>query len=650
MSKIKLITVITFLFFIFSYSYAQDRVIDSLKKELSNSKEHDTVKLLKIANLLDQTPSTDGRFKILNEMMGNMASKSLSGTTQQDLHIKYTKYVAAYYSNLGEQYKLKRDVVKAMSSMDKSFSLFKSVKAYDEMNYLLINKAIFYSQINDKKKAIQCLFTALKYFEKDPVENEQGIAYINGAIATIYGDQEMYEKAISYCKRTIDYYRSKKKLVGEDEYKLNETFVNCGTFYLSSKRYGEAMDYFNKALAYFKKIQNGTYASICLSKMAQVKMEEGKYQESEQLLREALKVDDDELSTANTYINLGDLFYRKKEFKTAESYLAEGFSISKKIKNLQLQENASDLLLKVYKENNNFKKALEVYEFQVKLNDSSNIEASKNALAQQELKYDFEKKQLNLELNAEKKAAVKNNWLIALSGALLLVLLGGYFYYRNNRQKQEIITLEKDRIKQKLLLSQMNPHFIFNSIDNIQSLIVNQKEAVAVSYLDSFSRLTRQILENSNEDYISLKEEIDMIENYLSIQQLLYQYKFDFSINIEKISDMESLFIPPMLAQPFIENAIKHGIRNKAEKGMIEIVYSLNQEKLFFEIIDNGSGFTEEKKQSNHKSMAMRITKERLLNYTKDKHFEITMENRLDSDGNLKGAKIIFEIPYICEN
>lgn len=650
MYKTKLITTAVFLFFIASGSFAQDRAIDSLKRILQNSRIHDTAKLTGIGTVMDQIPANDKRAQELNEIMGKLALKNLKNANPQELHVKYTKYLAAYYSNLGGQYTVKRDLVKTVSYLDKSMALFKSVGAYYEMNYVLVSKGIFYSQINDKEKAIQCLFTALKYFEKDPEENEEGISYVNNTLATLYGDQKMYDKAIAYSKKTIDYINSRKKPAGDDEYRLSEAQLNCGTFYLSSKRYEEALSYFNKALVYFKKVDNGPYTSICLSKIAQVKMEQGKYPEAETYLKQALENNDDELSKANAYINLGDLYYRQKDFIRSESLLSEGFLMSKKVKNLQLQEIAAGLLLKVLKQNNNFKKALEIYEFQAKLNDSSKTEASKNALAQQQLKYSYEKKELNLKLEAEKKEAAQNNWLIALSGTLLLVLVGGFLYYRNNRQKQKIAVLEKDRIKQKLLLSQMNPHFIFNSIDNIQSLIINKKETVAVSYLDSFSKLTRQILENSNENYISLKEEVDMIENYLSIQQLLYNNRFDFSIEVEKISDPETLFMPPMLVQPFIENSIKHGIKNKTEKGMIEMVFSFSQEKLFFEITDNGSGFNGEKKQSGHKSMAMKITRERLLNYTRNKNFDIISENRVDAEGNLKGAKVMFEIPYICEN
>ncbi|WP_171817618.1 tetratricopeptide repeat protein [Chryseobacterium sp. StRB126] len=600
--------------------------------------------------MIDQIPSNSPASDVLTGMMGEIASKNLKKANSKDLQIKYTQYLAIYYGNLSSMYEAKRDVVKTLEYADKSIALFKSTGDYYEMNYNLVNKGIFYSHINEYEKAISCLFTALKYFEKNKKENQEGISYVNSVIGSVYIDQGEYLKAIEFLKKTINYFEKKKNLTGNDKYTLSMVYSNCGSSYLLLKKYPEAVSYFNKALALCKELGDYATTSVILNKLAQVKMEEKEFEESDSLLRKALETDDGELSKANTYINLGDLYYRKKEFMKSESFLEEGFSISKKINNLQLQEKSSNLLFKVYKENNNFKKALEVYEFQNKLQDSSNVEASKNALAQQQIKYDFQKKQLNLELNAEKKTAAKNNWLIALSGVLLSVVLGGYFYYRNNKQKQKITILEKDRIKQKLLLSQMNPHFIFNSIDNIQSLIINGKENVAISYLNSFSKLTRQILENSNENYISLQEEIDMVENYLSIQQLLYNDRFNYSINIVNVSDTESYFIPPMLTQPFIENAIKHGIRNKDEKGMIEIAFSFSQEKLFFEIIDNGLGFNDEKKQTGHKSMAMKITKERLLNYTQNKDFEVQSENKTDTEGNIQGAKIIFEIPYIHEN
>lgn len=650
MAQMKQFAVLVFLFLISCNLYAQDKAIDSLKRVLRDPKLHDTTRLAKMSDFVDQSIPGTADAEIFNEMMGKIASESLRKANTQDLRTKYTKYLAAHYSNKAGAYQMKRDIPKALSYLDKSIFLFRKANATDEMNYAIVNKGIVYSQINEKQKAIQCLFTALKYFEEKPQERQDGISYVNATLATIYSDQKMYEKAIVYSNRTINYLSSVKNPNGDQEIQLSEAYINCGTYYLNLKKYEKALSNLNKALAIFKKGGNTSGESICLNKIAQVKMEEGNLQEAEGLLQEALKSDQGETSTAYAYITLGDLFYRKKELARSESFLSKGFEMAKAVRNLQLQEKASELLLKVSRENRNFEKALEMYEFQTKLNDSGKIEASKNALAQQQLRYDYEKKQLNLELNAEKREAAKNNWLIALSGALLLLLSGGYFYYRNNRQKQEITVLEKDRIRQKLLLSQMNPHFIFNSIDNIQSLIINGKEQTAVSYLDRFSRLTRQILENSGENYISLQEEVHMIENYVAIQRLLYKDHFDFTIAMENVADAESFFIPPMLTQPFIENAIKHGLKNKAGQGEIKVVFSYSEDRLLFEISDNGTGFSDENKPSDHKSMAMKITRERLLNYAGGRNFEVVSENRRDAAGHPAGVKITFEIPYIYEN
>ena len=141
-----------------------------------------------------------------------------------------------------------------------------------------------------------------------------------------------------------------------------------------------------------------------------------------------------------------------------------------------------------------------------------------------------------------------------------------------------------------------------------------------------------------------------MLENYLSIQQLLYDNKFNYTIEVQEGIDKESVFLPPMLAQPFIENGIKHGLSNTSENGKINVRFYLKNDKLFFEVTDNGKGFDTNKSVSQHKSLAMNITKERLVSYMKNKDFEVQTENLINTDGAIAGAKVVFEIPYIYEN
>jgi len=632
--------------------YSQDKTIDSLKIALRNSKAHDTVKLHDVLVVMSTKYNEhDKRYNYLNHLMGRMAWEYLQKKSTPEVRQKYIQYLASYYDTSSTEFANKKDVVNALAAADKSIALLKSEKLYDDMYYAVISKGALYAEINEYEKALSHLFAALKYYESRPKKYaEIGLVMARSNLADIYATQKKYEKSIEFNKIVIAYYLAQTTSYAQNDYGLCVSYMKCGAGYRALKQYPEALDYFQKALLLARKTEDDYMISVGLGKIALVKIDQLKFDEAEALLKEALTGNINEKATANAYSILGKMYYLKKDYKNADLYLNKSLPLSIRIKDLNLQEMTSDLLFKVSKQTKNFEKALEMHEFQQKLADSSKAETSKNALAQQELRYNFEKKELNYKLATQKEQAVKNNWLIALSGTLLLLLLGGFFYYRNNRQKQAIAALEKTQIKQKLLITQMNPHFIFNSIENIRSLIYQNQNNDAVNYLGKFSKLTRQILENSNENYISLEEEVEMTENYLSIQQLLYNNKFVFSIAIAEDIDPESVFLPPMLTQPFIENAIKHGLSNTTENGKIDIRFYLKEAKLFFEVSDNGKGFDADQKSGTHKSLAMTITKERLVTYTKNHDFVVQTNNIIGKDESVVGAKVLFEIPYIYES
>ena len=636
--------------FAFSNAYPQ-KTVDSLRLTLKNPKIHDTTKLYGLAYTMS-VKYNEGmpEYYVLNDLMGKLAAKKYNEKTAPKEHHTYGGYLAAYYSALAIRYLNERNIVQSLACSDKSIALYKAGKYYGDMNFAIIAKANTYAKINEDAKAIDCIFLALKYFEKYREDtSDEGIATANSTLASLYTKQNKYDRAIHYSKKVMAYYNSKKDSTAQYDRSNAIEHSNCGTSYLRLKKYPEAMRYFEKALELARQGGDAMTASVVLAKMGMVRTEENKFDQAEAYFKQALAGDIGEVAKANAYIKMGDMYYRRKDFAQADHYLTSGLKISTELMILELQEQASDLLYKVSRANRNFEKALDMYELQDRLVDSTKAEASKNALAQKELQYAFEKKELNYKLASEKKTAAKNNGLIALSGVVLLLLLGGYFYYRNSKQKQAITLLEKDQIKQKLLISQMNPHFIFNSIQNIRGLIHENQNGDAVNYLDKFSRLTRQILENSNETYISLEEELEMTQNYLAIQQMLHQNRFDYSVEVDDSLDVESIFLPPMLTQPFIENAIKHGLSGQSSHGKIAIRFYLEDSKLYFEVIDNGSGFGS-KKSENHKSMAMAITKDRLVHYTKNRDFIVYADNLKSEDQKITGAKVAFEIPYIYEN
>jgi len=652
MSKITRLTAGLIFLFLFSNAYSQDKIIDSLKIILQNPKVHDTTKLRVLSETMGNSYSLDDpKYYYLNGMMEKLALKNFRKNNPQELKEVYANYLGEVYSSSAIGEERKRNFPKAFAYIDKSIALYKMAKSYENMNFAIVTKGTLYSDIQEYEKAINCLFIPLKYFENSKEKNSaNGVCYVQTYLGQIYLKQSKFEKSIEYYNKANRYYDKLPKMTPQDIHERSYIYGNLGKCYAALEKYPEAIANYNQSIALAKQIGDQPTINSILGKIAHIKMKQLKFDEAEHILKEALKSDFHPVATTGNYLTLGELYYAQKDLSEAEFYLNKGFLAAKEYNQFELLKDASNLLYKVSSAKKDYENALEMYVLHDKLVDSSKTEASKNALVQQQLKYDFEKKELNLKLKAEKENAVKNNWLIGLSGVLLLVLLGSYFYYRNSKQRQAITILEKDQIKQKLMVTQMNPHFIFNSIGNIQGLIQDKRDTEAINYLTKFSKLTRQILENSNENYISLEEEVEMTKNYLAIQQLLYDNKFSYNITIENDINQGAIFLPPMLTQPFIENAIKHGLSNTSENGKIDINFYLKESKLFFEVTDNGKGFDAVQKSTKHKSLAMTITKERLVSYTKNQDFVVQADNIKDNNENVVGAKVSFEIPYIYEN
>ncbi|MBN1198268.1 MAG: histidine kinase, partial [Bacteroidales bacterium] len=233
-------------------------------------------------------------------------------------------------------------------------------------------------------------------------------------------------------------------------------------------------------------------------------------------------------------------------------------------------------------------------------------------------------------------------------GALSVLLL--FLLIRQNRARAREQVAE---FRQKLLRSQMNPHFIFNSLTSIQNFIVKQDDIKASIYLSRFSDLVRNILSHSLAEEITLEEELNTIENYLVLQQVRFPDKFSYSIEIDPAMDTEHILIPPMLSQPVIENAIEHGIKPMESLGRLVIRANQEHDYLTIEIEDNGVG--REKAQQllrqydpKHQSLATTLIRERIAVINKKmKKQKITfiITDLKDEAGNPTGTMVQFQIP-----
>jgi ligand-binding sensor domain-containing protein len=243
-------------------------------------------------------------------------------------------------------------------------------------------------------------------------------------------------------------------------------------------------------------------------------------------------------------------------------------------------------------------------------------------------------------------------WFKIIVGLILLFLLGYPLYvYIVGRKKS--LESEKDlaQLKMQALKAQMNPHFIFNSLNSIQSIVNNGEVELANEYIVQFSTLIRQSLNYSNVDYISLKDEVDFLHNYIQLEQLRFENIFDYSIIVsDEINSSETL-LPPMMLQIYVENAIRHGIVPLKEGGFVSVLFELEDEYLKCSIEDNGVGRKEEKVNKNkvYTSRGTQLNEERAEMYQTilEKEIFITWTDKLDQDKNRKGTKVQIKIPII---
>jgi hypothetical protein len=233
-------------------------------------------------------------------------------------------------------------------------------------------------------------------------------------------------------------------------------------------------------------------------------------------------------------------------------------------------------------------------------------------------------------------------FVVIISLSILL-----FFQRKRLKAEQKSISME-----QRLLRAQMNPHFLFNSLASIQNYIINEDTDHASIYLSRFSQLVRNILDNSLEEYVPLEKEVETVRYYLDLQKVRYAGKFDFNIEIDENIDEENTMIPPMLAQPFIENAIEHGIRHKTGFGHIEIRFLMEDGFIRFEVEDDGVGREKAREIEalqgrKHRSMATSITIDRLasINRKQKKKIRLEIADLMDADGKACGTRVRFGIP-----
>ena len=397
------------------------------------------------------------------------------------------------------------------------------------------------------------------------------------------------------------------------------------------------------------------------------------------------------ISVARNAVELARTHAAMQHFSTAIHYGKEAIEISKQINALLEQKNAAGILAEIYQRTGDYKKADQYYQLYKSLNDSWAPEENRRKLSliqvQNELAMQKQQAQLlssEKEVNRQQiffqQAELKRKSLLLwiTVAALLIGLAVAILIVRNGRlkkrkeqlqqlmiqaeaqleqtRKEQLLTAlqkEKTDLEMQVLRSQMNPHFIFNCLSSINRFILINKTEEAADYLTKFSRLMRMALHNSEKPFITLETELEALRLYLELERLRFKNAFDFSISLVNTIDPSTIFIPPLLFQPFAENAIWHGLMHKKGFGNLDIALSIEGKVLHCFITDNGIGRQEaalmkSKSAENNKSMGMQKTVARLalLNQQSSENTFFAVEDVMDEHDHVLGTKVILKIQY----
>ena len=466
------------------------------------------------------------------------------------------------------------------------------------------------------------------------------LAEINNQKQSIYKLLKNYKKAIAFNKKSVKYFA----LAKDTSRLVNSLILQANLNYYNSKNKTEAYRLLDSILTIdlkFNKFQNilinQTYQSYGIFKYY-----DGNYKNSYQNYYKALaylktpKTNADSIGLANSYANISEVCLELKKYKLAKKYndSVDDLTVvlNANLKNFHLQNK----LRLSYETKSNFK---EVSNNLSKLNQLMNKNYETRITNELTALKEANKKEKELLVTNQQvslnNANLKRKQILLFSflGLLLLSGLIAFLFYRQKKLKQE---KEEIFMQQRLFRAQMNPHFTSNILFTIQDLILENKEK-ANKYLIKFSRLLRLNLENSMQNYTLIEKEIEVLSKYLDLQQLRFPDKFDYQINTNDL-EIDLLSIPPMLMQPFVENAIEHGFKNIDYKGLITINLSEKENVIFCKITDNGLGLQTTNSKKGHVSASTLLIKKLLKNMINQ---EVTIQNNKD-----KGTSVWFNIPF----
>ena len=527
-----------------------------------------------------------------------------------------------------------------------------------ELKVLSLNMlGVVYRRMDLVSSALDYHSQALEFARKaNPITEqlELSIAVSLNSIGNIYLVLKQYDLAIEQFNKSLEIENKSENKLG-----LAINYQNIGYAKEAKGLLNEALKDYQTSLKYNEDINSDIGKVICFNSIGKIYIKQQKYDEAITLLQDALdkalKIED-QYYIATSYTNLGWLETLTNKEDLAEQHLKKAIEISDNYNLLTSKIEALQYLSKNYVNKGVFDLALRDYKIADSLERTINNQRNLSYINDLIIKYESESKTNTIKALANENELVKSHLeknRLSLLLSLLAIVLVTVLLFIFNRQQQinqekKILTLEQNMLK-----SQMNPHFIFNSLNSIKLYIINNEKENAVYYLNKFAKLIRKILVASNEKDISLADELETMKLYMNIENIRFSNEIDFKIKIDEKINPENIRVPSLILQPFLENSLWHGLSSKIDDKRIELdIKKESDDYITISITDNGVGrkVSHERKLNKtlqRDSVGIEITRERLFNFSKRfaRMYDLKIEDLFDHQNKASGTKVILNIP-----
>jgi tetratricopeptide (TPR) repeat protein len=556
---------------------------DSLTAALRGHPQEDSIRVDLLIGLIRSVVyrSPDSAMKYSNEVL------RISGK------IRLASGVAFGYRYKGLVYYLNGDYVQALDYLQQALKAAEGLHNRKFDASMFNNLAIVYMELKQYARALSYYQKYLAASRELGLPEEEAKALLN--IGNLYGETDVPDSGLVYCRQSLS-------LAVKNGYSVvtASALNSLAILYKKKNDYPAAIGTFQKSIDLSRKMGN--------------------------LFNEATALN----GAAEVYVLL-------KDYPKAARYANEGLAVARQVNALKWEADSWSDLSDIYTHQHEYAKALDAYRNFTLLHDSLMNDEKQQEFTRKDLQYEFDKKSALVKAGNDKQQALDAAEIArqrvvrnAVIGGALLLLSASVISLVLYKRRRDAEVLKKEAVfrarvsdtEMKALRSQMNPHFIFNSLNSISDYISRNDTPKANEYLAKFAGIMRMILEYSEQKEISLADDLKALELYIQLEALRLRNKFSYEISVDEGIDRENTRVPPLMLQPFVENSIWHGLARKEGEGKLSIRIYLEGEMVKCSVEDNGIGRARSAGAegaaraagggSGGKSMGIKITGERI--------------------------------------